>query len=173
MKQLINTNADISYHSLSRVTVFHNLLRKSRFAYTEELPFYICNFSFVPSCICMRPIHYRLDDQVLSLFRASFREKSKVNRCFVLQNFRRAKKSGIIFSATESTFSSDSRQSMKRRITAKHLTQNPVLCRQKSSFSLLDSSIKRRVTARWLVIKATNRARHFSSHVVFDPLLVI
>ena len=125
MKQLINTNADISYHSLSRVTVFHNLLRKSRFAYTEELPFYICNFSFVPSCICMRPIHYRLDDQVLSLFRASFREESKVNRCFVLQNFRRAKKSGIIFSATESTFSSDSRQSMKRRITAKHLPDAP------------------------------------------------
>ena len=40
-------------------------------------------------------------------------------------------------------------------------TQNPVLCRQKDSFSLLDSSIKGRVAARWLVIKATNHARHF------------
>ena len=40
-------------------------------------------------------------------------------------------------------------------------TRNPVLCTQKEFVSLLDSSIKRRVTAHWLVIKATNHARHF------------
>ena len=45
------------------------------------------------------------------------RKKNILNRCFVLQNFRIAKKSGVIFYMhTKSTFSSDTRQSMKRRI---------------------------------------------------------
>ena len=38
----------------------------------------------------------------------------------VLQNFRKAE---TYFQHTESTFSSDTRQSMKRRIIAKHLTE--------------------------------------------------
>ena len=48
--------------------------------------------------------------------------EQRLNRCFVLQNFRIAKKSGNIFSAYWKYFSSDTRQSMKRRIIAKHLT---------------------------------------------------
>ena len=39
-----------------------------------------------------------------------------LNRCFVLQNFRIAKKAEPYFQHTESTFSSNTRQSMKRRI---------------------------------------------------------
>ena len=48
---------------------------------------------------------------VCILFEVKFWKQ--LNRCFVLQNFRIAKKSGKYFQHTGSTFSSDTRQSMK------------------------------------------------------------